>query len=152
MQADTLLADKAVDADRRVILPLRAAGKSAVIPPRRNRICQRSDDKELYKARPPHRELLLQAQAIPSHCSSIPQDCQKLSRRYTFGRRYKLAQLRTGPKNKVVNLPSKQKISRVRASFSGCCPMPESQARRHQAVGAAELASAHAPFVFSTPR
>jgi transposase len=51
MQADTLLADKAFDADQRVILPLRAAGKSAVIPPKRNRICQRSYDKELYNAR-----------------------------------------------------------------------------------------------------
>jgi transposase len=51
MQADTLLADKAFDADQRVILPLRAAGKSAVIPPKRNRICQRTYDKEIYKAR-----------------------------------------------------------------------------------------------------
>jgi hypothetical protein len=32
MQADTLLADKAFDADERVIEPLRAAGKKAVIP------------------------------------------------------------------------------------------------------------------------
>jgi len=51
MQADTLLADKAFDADQRVILPLRAAGKSAVIPPKRNRLCQRTYDKEIYKAR-----------------------------------------------------------------------------------------------------
>jgi transposase len=51
MQADTLLADKAFDADQRLILPLRAAGKSAVIPPKRNRICQRTYDKEIYKAR-----------------------------------------------------------------------------------------------------
>ena len=33
MQADTLIADKAFDADERVIEPLAAAGKTAVIPP-----------------------------------------------------------------------------------------------------------------------
>jgi transposase len=33
MQADTLIADKAFDADQRVIEPLAAAGKTAVIPP-----------------------------------------------------------------------------------------------------------------------
>jgi len=37
MQANMLLADKAYDADKRVIEPLEAAGKSAVIPPKRNR-------------------------------------------------------------------------------------------------------------------
>jgi transposase len=52
MQADTLLADKACDADQRVIEPLLAAGKNPVIPPKSNRKVQRSCDKELYKA--PH--------------------------------------------------------------------------------------------------
>jgi transposase len=51
MQADTLLADKAFDADERVIEPLAAAGKTAVIPPKKNRKNQRDYDKELYKAR-----------------------------------------------------------------------------------------------------
>ena len=51
MQADTLLADKAFDADQRVIEPLRAAGKTAVIPPKSNRKIQRAYDKEMYKAR-----------------------------------------------------------------------------------------------------
>jgi transposase len=37
MQADTLIADKAFDADERVIAPLAAAGKTAVIPPKANR-------------------------------------------------------------------------------------------------------------------
>ena len=37
MQADTLLADKAFDADERVIEPLLAAGKEFVIPPNSNR-------------------------------------------------------------------------------------------------------------------
>jgi transposase len=51
MQADTLLADKAFDADERVIEPLRAAGKNPVIPPKSNRKVPRAFDKELYKAR-----------------------------------------------------------------------------------------------------
>ena len=51
MQADALLADKAFDADERVIEPLLAAGKTIVIPPKSNRKVQRSYDKELYKAR-----------------------------------------------------------------------------------------------------
>jgi transposase len=51
MQADTLLADKAFDADLRVIEPLLAAGKKPVIPPKNNRKVQRSYDKEMYKAR-----------------------------------------------------------------------------------------------------
>ena len=51
MQADTLVADKAFDADERVIEPLRAAGKNVVIPPKSNRKNQRAFDKEMYKAR-----------------------------------------------------------------------------------------------------
>ncbi len=34
MQADVLIADKAFDADDRVIRPLQTAGKAAVIPPK----------------------------------------------------------------------------------------------------------------------
>src|SRR4051812_8733496 len=37
MEADTLIADKTFDADKRVIEPLSAAGKTAVIPPKSNR-------------------------------------------------------------------------------------------------------------------
>jgi len=51
MQADTLIADKAFDADERVIQPLAAAGKVAVIPPRANRQLSRSYDRDLFKAR-----------------------------------------------------------------------------------------------------
>jgi len=51
MQADILVADKAFDADVRVIEPLLAAGKKFVIPPRSNRKVPRSYDKEMYKAR-----------------------------------------------------------------------------------------------------
>ena len=51
MKADTVLADKAFDADERVIEPLLAAGKTAVIPPKSNRKTPRLFDKEMYKAR-----------------------------------------------------------------------------------------------------
>jgi len=51
MQADTVIADKAFDADERVIQPLAAAGKTAVIPPKANRQSPRSYDKDLYQAR-----------------------------------------------------------------------------------------------------
>lgn len=49
--ADTLLADKGYDADERVIEKLEKQGKTAVIPPKRNRTTQREYDKHLYKAR-----------------------------------------------------------------------------------------------------
>ena len=51
MAADTLIADKAYDADARVIEPLAAAGKTAVIPCRANRDQPRTLDKDIYKAR-----------------------------------------------------------------------------------------------------
>jgi len=51
MAANTLLADKGYDADKRVIEPLKQQGKTAVIPPKRNRTQPREYDKALYKAR-----------------------------------------------------------------------------------------------------
>lgn len=51
MRADTLLADKAFDADERVIAPLLSRGRSFVIPPKSNRKIQRDFDKDAYKAR-----------------------------------------------------------------------------------------------------
>ena len=51
MEADTLIADKAFDADARVLAPLAAAGKTAVIPPRSNRSSPRDYDQELYATR-----------------------------------------------------------------------------------------------------
>ena len=51
MKAATLLADKAFDADERVIDRLLAAGKTFVIPPRSTRKAPRPFDKQLYKAR-----------------------------------------------------------------------------------------------------
>jgi transposase len=51
MQADTLIADKAFNADERVIGRLTAAGKVTVIPPRSSRRTPREYDRDLYKAR-----------------------------------------------------------------------------------------------------
>jgi transposase len=51
LEADQLIADKAYDADKRVIEPLQQAGKGIVIPPQSNRRLPRELDKDLYKAR-----------------------------------------------------------------------------------------------------
>ncbi len=46
-----MIADKAFDAEERVLGPLEQAGKTAVIPPKANRKNPRPYDKDLYKAR-----------------------------------------------------------------------------------------------------
>ena len=51
LAADALIADKAFDAEARMLKPLRQAGKTAVIPPKGNRKKPRPYDKHLYKAR-----------------------------------------------------------------------------------------------------
>jgi transposase len=51
LTAQTILADKGYDADKRVIEPLIANGKTAVIPSKSNRIAPRDYDKDLYKSR-----------------------------------------------------------------------------------------------------
>jgi len=51
MQADALLADKAFDADKRVIEPLLAAGKTPVIPCTPSRSLKRAYDEVLYEER-----------------------------------------------------------------------------------------------------
>jgi transposase len=50
LEAETLIADKAFDADQRVLEPLAEAGKVAVIPPRKTRKTPRTFDKDLYQA------------------------------------------------------------------------------------------------------
>ena len=51
MAAEVLIADKAYDADERVLKPLASAGKSAVIPPRQHRTAPRHFDEALYQTR-----------------------------------------------------------------------------------------------------
>ena len=46
-----LLADKAYDADERVLKPLEAANKTAIIPPKGNRKNPRTYDKAQYESR-----------------------------------------------------------------------------------------------------
>jgi transposase len=46
-----VIADKAYDADDRVIQPLKQAGIEAVIPPKSKRRTARNYNRELYKAR-----------------------------------------------------------------------------------------------------
>ena len=47
----TVIADKAYDAQKRVVEPLQKAGKAVVIPPRSTNEHRRSYDRHLYKAR-----------------------------------------------------------------------------------------------------
>jgi transposase len=49
--AGSVLADRAYDAEDRVLKPLKEAGCEAVIPPKKSRIPPRSYDKTLYKSR-----------------------------------------------------------------------------------------------------
>lgn len=51
LEAGAVLADKAYDADERVLAVLEAAEITAVIPPKRNRIVLRAYDQDLYRAR-----------------------------------------------------------------------------------------------------
>ncbi len=51
MRANMLLADQAFDADERIIKPLTAAGKTAVIPSKSNRKQQRAFDRGMHAAR-----------------------------------------------------------------------------------------------------
>ncbi len=49
--ASTIIADKAYDADERMIIPAMAAGMTIAIPPKRNRRIKRAYGKNLYKSR-----------------------------------------------------------------------------------------------------
>ncbi len=51
LEAPTLLADRAYDADQRVLDRLRQAGKTAAIPPKRHRRRPQPFDRDLYAAR-----------------------------------------------------------------------------------------------------
>jgi transposase len=51
LASGTVIADKAFDADERVLLPLEQAGKTAVIPSKANRKVQREYHENLYQER-----------------------------------------------------------------------------------------------------
>lgn len=50
MDANTLIANTALDADQRVIASLAEAGKTALVPSKANRKVARDHDRDLYKA------------------------------------------------------------------------------------------------------
>jgi len=51
VKAEAVLADRAYDADDRVVIPLQQRGVEVVIPPKKNRKTPRIYDAVLYKAR-----------------------------------------------------------------------------------------------------
>jgi len=51
MEADLLIADKAFDADGRVVTLLAQKNKAVVIPPKANRKLALTYDRDIYKAR-----------------------------------------------------------------------------------------------------
>jgi hypothetical protein len=97
--AGALIADKAFDAEERVLKPLEQAGKAAVIPPKGNRKTPRPLRQGPLPGTPPDRELLRQAQAVPGHCHAVRQAGGALPRRHPPRGQHHLAQLRTGPKS-----------------------------------------------------
>jgi hypothetical protein len=66
MQADMLIADKAFDADERVVAPLAEAGKAAVIPPTADRRQPRHYDPD------PTKNAISSRTSSPSSSSSVP--------------------------------------------------------------------------------
>ena len=97
MAADLLIADRAFDADKRVLEPLAAAGKSAVIPPRPNRVAPREFDRELYKARHLIENFFCKLKQFRGIATRYDKTRQKFPRRRSPRRRYNLAQLTTRP-------------------------------------------------------
>ena len=99
MAADLLLADKAYDADQRVLRRLAEAGKTAVIPPRKNRTTPREFDNELYQARHLIENLFCKLKQFRANRHALRQNRAKFLRRPPPRRRYNLAQLTTRPSN-----------------------------------------------------
>jgi IS5 family transposase len=91
MEADTLIADKAYDADERVIGPLTSAGKKVVIPSKANRKNKRKLDRHCLRGPSSDRELLRQAQAISRNRDPLRQDSAQLPRRRAPGGQRHLA-------------------------------------------------------------
>ena len=95
--ADLLIADKAYDASDRVMKRLEQQRKTAVIPPKRNRINPREDDKYLYQARHLTLEFLCQTQAGASARDPLRSAFSELSGCDLFGCYGHLASLMTRP-------------------------------------------------------
>jgi IS5 family transposase len=102
MEAHTLLADKAYDADERVIDPLRAAGKTAAIHP--GAIAKNSV--------PMTKRLSRRVISSRTSSATLRQNRQKLPRRNPVGSGRHLAQLRTGPGQLFTDLPGQAKSAK----------------------------------------
>jgi len=95
--ANLLIADRAFDADSRVLDPLAAAGKSAVIPPRPNRLMPHEFDRELYKKRHLIENFFCKLKQFRAIANALRQNRQEFPCRHPPRRRYDLAQLTTRP-------------------------------------------------------
>jgi transposase len=96
MQADALLADKAFDADKRVIEPLLNAGKTPVIPSMPGRKNPRPYDRHLFAARHLVENFFCKLKQFRAIATPLRQTCYKLPRRHLCCLYPHLAQLRTG--------------------------------------------------------
>jgi hypothetical protein len=95
MAADLPIADRAFDADSRVLEPLAAAGKSTVIPPRSNRLTPRKFDRELYKERHLIENFFCKLKQFPAIATRYDKTARNFPGRHPPRRRYHLAQLTT---------------------------------------------------------
>ena len=102
MSAETLLADKAFDADERVIEPLLARGKTFVIPPESNRKVQRDFDKDAYKARHLIDNFFCKLKQYRAIATRYDKTARNFLAAIHLAGCYHLAQLRTGPSMSVV--------------------------------------------------
>ena len=98
MEADTLIADKAFDADARVLEPLAAIGKTAVIPPRANRSSPRDYDRALYAARHLIENFFAKIKQFRAIATRYEEDRAQLPGCRPPRRQRRLAQLMTGPR------------------------------------------------------
>jgi transposase len=96
MAADTLLADKAFDADERVIEPLLARGKSIVIPSKSNRKVQRDFDRDAYKARHLIENFFCKLKQYRAIATRYDKTARTFLAAIHLAGCYHLAQLRTG--------------------------------------------------------
>ena len=91
LESDALLADKAYDAEDRVLALLAKAGKKAVIPQKKNRKKHRSYDKSLYQSSASNRKLLCKIETVQSNSNEIRQACAELLEWNLSSCRYHLA-------------------------------------------------------------
>ena len=103
LAADALIADKAFDADERVLKPLAEAGKTAVIPPKGNRKNPRPYDRDLYQARHLIENFFAKLKQFRAIATRYDKRAVHFLGAISSRRRPHLAQLRTGPSSFVTS-------------------------------------------------